>query len=239
MLELLDWDELPNPKTLLPVLGNEDDGAREELLTPMLENKDELASVEELLLLFVLIPDVIKADGALPLPEKAKVVIDELLLPVCGNMDSPRVVEFDMLNGDALAGSVITTDDLGLSNDVGTEIVLDVPAPNWKEGIDTAEDIDGAEFDVVAVLVGKIELAGVSESLVSGVAETENVGEDVPNVPLLRVGLAEAPKENMAGVTDIDNPEEAVLPNDLNRSPDFCVSPPLIKLDPSAGVIVA
>lgn len=59
---------------LLPVLGNEDDGAKEELFALVLEKKDKVPGVEELIVMLELIPDVVKAGGPRPLLENANVV---------------------------------------------------------------------------------------------------------------------------------------------------------------------
>lgn len=151
-------------------------------------------------------------------------------------------MELDIVDSEVLAGSGSkTANKLDSSKDVGTES-FGVPDPYWKEGTventGAADEKDGLEFTIAAVPLGHIELAGVPDSVVVGVTERE-VDEGVPSEPLFGVGGAvEAPKENKAGAVDIDNLDET-CPNDLTRSPAFCVSPALIKLDPSVRVEVA
>lgn len=143
---------------------------------------------------------------------------------------------------EVLAGCASKTGELDLSRGVGIEAFV-VPDPNWKEGTvgntGAEDDKDGLEFGIPTVTLVGIELAGLPDSVILVVEETENGVEDEPGEPLHRLGVVELSKANKAGVVNIDNPEETGLPIGLNRSPAFCVSPALLKLDPSAAIIVA
>lgn len=244
-LEPVDWPEADNPKILLlpSVPGNADDGAREKLFPTVLENADDGA---ELVLTPEFGRDVEGAEGELLLLKTAFDVAksEELWLPVLGNRANGLwTMELGILNEAALTELSSGIAELNFSNGWEAETGAEMPEPNWKEG--TVENVAAAadteevlKLDEVAVEPLEIALAWPSEQVTDAVPGTENEDEDECNDPLLGLGTEEAPKAKLAGVDDVNVPEETVFPNDLNVSPAFWASL-LWKMDPCAKVAEA
>lgn len=226
-LELLDCAGALNPKMSLHVFEEVDDTDRAEEPLPELENKD--VATEELLIMLEGTDDVARTEL--------------LLLPVFENeADVPKAMALLVLKGDVLTGIPSSSVELDLSIDTEIEMGTAVEAPEGTVGNKGTDEKEGLlEQVVAAVLVEKVEATELLENGTAATAETENVNEvEVcePLLPLLRFGVVEAPKEATAGLVNVDKPEEATFPDELNISLTIRLLPPLSEFEPSSRAVV-
>lgn len=117
-LELEEWAEALNPKMLLPVLENINDGAGADWPPAKLENKVGTVEAPKLLPMLEIADDVAAAEEPFAVLEKVYEVVRsvELLAPEFKTADVPTLVALSMPNDGSLGAFVSIFVATGLSD---------------------------------------------------------------------------------------------------------------------------